>query len=678
MSRISTSVVVCAWTVDRWSQMVAALASALDQRPQPDEVLLVVDHSDELLARAGSALDPRVRVVASTGSRGLSGARNTGVASATGEVVLFLDDDAAAHPGWLAGHVRHYVDPDVLGVGGLVVPAWAEQPPGWFPPEFGWVVGCSYVGQPTTTAEIRNPIGANMSFRRDAVLTVGGFSEAMGRVGSGGQGCEETEISLRLARAFPHGRILFEPGAGAHHHVAAERGTWTYFRRRCFAEGRSKATMRRLAGSRAALGAERDYVRKTLPRGLRTNPSRAFAVAAGLALTSAGFVVETSRRRPTSLPPEQGTPMSHETAPADRWLHFDLHGRLGVRVERDAPAAAQLRTMLACFASPGEVPADIVVSREFEDVGVTTQLEDELNYSPESIEFVQDGVQVVRDGEQVRIHGDGELLTTLVPLLDRAMVERGAGMIHAATVAYRGHAIALPAGGGTGKTSSIAKLMRREGYSFMGDDWAFLGDDRTLLGYAKPMFIRPHHRTIYPHLFQGVRKPMIPTALSRPVGRLTTVVHPHIIKYPQLAHLARRWSPEHRMVDAARALPGVPVTRRAPLLAAVYVERHSGPEVELTVVPQHWMVDRVIGNFHLEMPGFSQTLVTAMAATSMTTWRDLVAGKSDVLAKGLDGLPCYLLKVPSRLTADQASDEVVTVLDELVPSLLGAEASAAS
>ena len=58
------------------------------------------------------------------------------------------------------------------------------------------------------------------------------------------------------------------------------------------------------------------------------------------------------------------------------------------------------------------------------------------------------------------------------------------------------------------------------------------------------------------------------------------------------------------------------------------------------------MVDRVMGNFHLEMPGFSQALVTAMAATSMTSWRDLVTAKSDVLAKGLDGLPCYLLQVP--------------------------------
>jgi GT2 family glycosyltransferase len=689
VSSISTSVVICAWTMERWSQMVAAVASVQDQHPRPDQVILVIDHCDELLELSAVSFDPTVQVIASTGSPGLSGARNTGVAAATGEVVLFLDDDAAARPGWLAGHARHYEDADVLGVGGLVVPAWADRRPDWFPPEFGWVVGCSYVGQPTATAEIRNPIGANMSFRRRSVRSVGGFSESMGRIGAGGQGCEETELSLRLVGAFPNGRILFDPEAAAHHHVPSERGTWSYFRRRCLAEGRSKATMRRLEGSRAALGTERDYVRSTLPRAVRNNVSlavgrrdvapltQALAVCAGLAITTAGFVVETGRRRPTTEK-QRETPMTTKTAATDEWLHFDLHGMLGIRLQRDAPAAAQLRIMLGCFASTSAVPADIVVSRDFEEVPVTAQLENELNYSPESVEFVEDRVQVVRDGGQVRIHGEGELLTTLIPILDRAMVERGAGMIHAATVAYRGYAIALPAGGGTGKTSTVAKLMRREGYSFMGDDWAFLGDDRTLLGYSKPMFIRSHHRTIYPHLFQGARKPMVPTSLSRPLGRVTTVVHPHIIRYPRLAHLARRWSPEHRMVDAARALPGVAVTQRAPLLASIYVERHSSADVELTEVTRDWMVDRVMGNFHIEMPTFSQALVTAMAATSMTSWSEVVTEKRDVLAKGLDGLPCYLLRVPTRLSADQASDAVVAVLDELVPSLLDDEASAAS
>ena len=325
------------------------------------------------------------------------------------------------------------------------------------------------------------------------------------------------------------------------------------------------------------------------------------------------------------------------------------------------------------------MPADIVVSRDFEDVGVTTQLEDELNYSPHSVEFVADQVQVVRDGDQVRIHGDGELLTTLVPAAGPGDGRARRGMIHAATVGYRGYAIALPAGGGTGKTSSIAKLMRREGYSFMGDDWAFLGDDRRLLGYAKPMFIRPHHRTIYPHLFQGVRKPMVPTALSRPVGRMTTVVHPHIIKYPQLADLARRWSPEHRIVDAARALPGVP-RDHAGTAAGLGLRRAAlrpGGRADRGLAGLDGRTG-CMGNFHLEMPGFSQSLVTAMAATSMTPWRDLSPPRatcSPRVSTGCRATCCRFragsppTRPPTRSSRSWTSSS---------PSLLDAEASAAS
>ena len=124
--------------------------------------------------------------------------------------------------------------------------------------------------------------------------------------------------------------------------------------------------------------------------------------------------------------------------------------------------------------------------------------------------------------------------------------------------------------------------MRREGYSFMGDDWAFLGDDRTLLGYAKPMFIRPHHRTIFPHLFQGVRKPMVPRPV--PSGRPDADRRaPHIIKYPQLADLAPAVVAGHRIVDPARALPGVPVTgTHAAGLGLRRAARRT--EVELTEV----------------------------------------------------------------------------------------------
>ncbi len=350
------------------------------------------------------------------------------------------------------------------------------------------------------------------------------------------------------------------------------------------------------------------------------------------------------------------------------WDYYDVHGVAGVWVESDAPGAAQLREMLACFRVSEAPKQDVVVTSRTDDTSLDARLEDDLRYGPDRVEFVREGVQVVRGADGYRVQGDGELLTAVVPVLDRVCVERGAAMIHAATVGWRGRAVALPAAGGTGKTSTIAKLTRRPGFSFMGDDWAFLGADGRLLGYEKPMFIKPHHRDIYPHMFKGVRKPMVPVRWSRPLGRLTTVVHPMVVRYPRLAALARRWSPEHRTVSAATALPGVAVTDDAPLALCVYVERHGGGETAVVPVDADWMADRMLGNFFVEMASFSREIVTGLAATSVLPWKEYADDKFAVLRSGLEGVPCYLLQVPAAFTPDRASDQVVEALEALLPT----------
>src|SRR4051812_22092349 len=86
------SVVICAYTLDRWDDVRRAVASVLEQDPAPLEVILVADRNDELLDRAIREL-PRVQAIANTQSPGLSGARNSGVAIARGDVVAFVDDD---------------------------------------------------------------------------------------------------------------------------------------------------------------------------------------------------------------------------------------------------------------------------------------------------------------------------------------------------------------------------------------------------------------------------------------------------------------------------------------------------------------------------------------------------------------------------------------------------------
>jgi cellulose synthase/poly-beta-1,6-N-acetylglucosamine synthase-like glycosyltransferase len=314
---LTISVVICTYTSERWPELRAAVESVRSQSLLADELIVVVDHNDELHRRVASDLAVD-RVVDSASVRGLSGARNTGVEVARGDVVAFLDDDAVADPDWLRKLTAPYARSEVIGVGGRVLPNWADSQPSWFPAEFGWVVGCSYEGQPTHLAEVRNPIGANMSFRRQPLVDVGGFAPTVGRVGTRPMGCEETEASIRLTRNNPGAVILYEPAAVVHHLVPISRCGWAYFRRRCWAEGLSKAEVSRLAGRRPALAAEKHYVSRTVPQGISREVKardtdglrRAAAMLAGVTATSAGYAAGRVRsavghrrhRRDTELP----------------------------------------------------------------------------------------------------------------------------------------------------------------------------------------------------------------------------------------------------------------------------------------------------------------------------------------------------------------------------------------
>jgi glycosyltransferase involved in cell wall biosynthesis len=298
---LGVSVVVCAHSELRWEQTRAAVESVLSQRPGPAQVLLVVDHNADLAARARGETSG-VSVLESDGTPGLSQARNTGLRAATQPITAFLDDDAEARPGWLASLVEPYSHSDVLATGGSVHPWWPGLRPSWLPPAFDWVIGCSYLGLPDSVGPVRNPIGANMSLRTRPALEVGGFDASVGRMGSKPRGCEETELAIRLTASRPKSVVLYVPAAAVDHHVGEERLRFSYFLRRCWHEGLSKAAVVRLAGSSAGLERERRHVAVVIPstllrdlRRLAAGDSGAFmritAAIAGLATATAGYLI---------------------------------------------------------------------------------------------------------------------------------------------------------------------------------------------------------------------------------------------------------------------------------------------------------------------------------------------------------------------------------------------------
>ena len=296
------SVIICAYTEERWSELLKAVKSIQQQNTPVREIVLVIDHNPRLLERIRPEV-PGVIVIENSGARGLSGARNSGITQACGAWIAFLDDDAIAEPDWIERLYACCQKSDILGAGGFVEPLWVEKKPAWFPHEFYWIVGCSYQEQLPTVVEVRNPYGGCMCIQREVFETVGGFREGIGRVGNRPLGGEETELSIRAKQRWPEKHFLFDPQARIHHHVTPGRASWSYFFSRCYSEGISKAAITRLVGTGDSLASERSYTFRTLPkgvlRGLRdgifkhdlSGFLRASAIVAGLSVTTVGYLV---------------------------------------------------------------------------------------------------------------------------------------------------------------------------------------------------------------------------------------------------------------------------------------------------------------------------------------------------------------------------------------------------
>lgn len=295
----SVSVVIPSYSMERWDYLCAAVASAQAQDVPAQEIIVVVDHNPELLARVMRDL-PGVTAVPNSGSRGVSGARNSGVKASHGDVVAFLDDDAIAAPEWLGALLRHLADEDVVGAGCFIGGLWDGPRPRWFPGEFGWTLGLSYTGMPEAPVEIRNVWTCSMLVKRNVFEKVGGFRDDFGKIGNRSLP-EDTDLCLRISSAVDKGTWIYDPANLIAHRVPAARATFAYFVSRCFLQGWGKAAMARMDGFGESTSMERSYASRTLPAGIRRGltdvlrgdiygAARSASIVVGLGAALAGYL----------------------------------------------------------------------------------------------------------------------------------------------------------------------------------------------------------------------------------------------------------------------------------------------------------------------------------------------------------------------------------------------------
>ncbi|MBN2565680.1 MAG: glycosyltransferase [Candidatus Eisenbacteria bacterium] len=156
------------------------------------EVVIVDDCSADDTPQFLSSLKApfTLRTVRHDVNRGRSAARNTAVNDATGDLVVFIDDDMRCEPDLLEEHVKcHKAHPDSVVIGSALTA-----------PEFGHSTAFSYLDgmgvhrlPPDSRSPARYFVTNNASVARQALIDVGLFDEDFTVYG-----CEDTEIAFRL------------------------------------------------------------------------------------------------------------------------------------------------------------------------------------------------------------------------------------------------------------------------------------------------------------------------------------------------------------------------------------------------------------------------------------------------------------------------------------------------
>jgi len=195
------SVVVCAYNAE--STMNACLASLQRLRYPAYEMVVVNDGSTD---RTGEIAEQYEGVnVVHQENKGLSAARNVGIASSRGEIVAFTDSDCVVDPDWLYYLVATFLSSGLPAVGGPNLP----------PPEESFVASCvaASPGGPMHVLlddeEAEHIPGCNMAFRREVLEEIGGFDPIFRAAG------DDVDLCWRVQeRGY---RIGFSPAAMVWH-----------------------------------------------------------------------------------------------------------------------------------------------------------------------------------------------------------------------------------------------------------------------------------------------------------------------------------------------------------------------------------------------------------------------------------------------------------------------------
>jgi glycosyltransferase involved in cell wall biosynthesis len=232
------SVAICTWNrAGLLRRTLAALAAAHPPRRWKWELVVVLNNCTDATPMVLDEFRARLPIVDTTELRpGHANARNRAIEAASGDVILWTDDDVLVHPDWLCAYEQAFEQWPQAGIfGGPIVPRFEGDVPAWLQRSWhlcGSAFAVRAVPQGAAGIVLEGedfPFGANFAIRADAQRRWrydGQLGRRPGRWLLGGE-----ELAVIRAILADGGTGRWVPEATVEHIIPQERQSVDYLRR---------------------------------------------------------------------------------------------------------------------------------------------------------------------------------------------------------------------------------------------------------------------------------------------------------------------------------------------------------------------------------------------------------------------------------------------------------------
>ena len=248
------SVVICTYNRDKF---IGEALNCLAKQTLPAELfeIIIVDNNstDDTsgISKNFIAAHPELNIrYVPEANKGLSFARNRGIAEAKAPIITYIDDDAEATPGFLQSIVNFMqADKTIVGVGGKVIPKYSEsKEPEWMSKYLSGFVGLMDYGlkHKRFDSSMKYPAGCNMTYTKDILKKAGGFNNQLTFRS------DDKYIFYQVTKFS--GNIYYLPQALLYHNIDNDRLSFTNFKKLFLKSGNEeKIRVRSEKGSLAVL-----------------------------------------------------------------------------------------------------------------------------------------------------------------------------------------------------------------------------------------------------------------------------------------------------------------------------------------------------------------------------------------------------------------------------------------